>query len=706
MQTRDPCGPPQTVQDCLTLPPLPTSSHYHDGIFSSISSCSLPTRVDGDRDDFIDACGADSDSCLLHPRFRDREYPHDDPELVITSDDSSSESDDEYDLDSAFIGSPVHTTPSDWAYRVEGALHMVFEYVGPDPALAHRVLRVQTGPVSTASTLPNTQPSTLSGNSQVRPSPPVSTVRADDTRAFVRHVFCGGKGGGLWLRPVRTPDLGCYTANDPYSPIAGPTRLSQTQLNTSASKPYASHEDAHDDARDCYLPSALTCTALQRYVRPGSLVAVAPEFLDELAEQARPSRPEKRALVAGGIVRDQPYALMQPDLAKVFSPLSENPAGGEPGTRLPTSDLRTRKNATRTGECTDSVPALPTFYGKRPRASSQTGRTPSTVCVEVKPKAALTSVSRLVPVAVCDALDKFSTLAYALKNYSTRKPASRTGSGYGGVEPPSSPTRAPRYSPADLLSDDPARIARALDALRLRRAHSLRVFFDGEVALADDLNVDLFDGDRDAAYVDPMCTKAISAAAKVLAEERDAVFGVLDTQRRDYVDALGAEKIWNHLIDLLGGDEEASETAVWHAYFDEHYRPDIVEQVGVARRKLGYVDSAQARRMHSDEEVAKAEQFVETMSVEVSARVIADYMVAGVTKDCSIMISMSMQDATYKPEVDEDVVVLDDDDNTVCVYKLHVVDLDPKPVSKIKAWADRDRAQLAKRTGMVTATVY
>jgi hypothetical protein len=304
----------------------------------------------------------------------------------------------------------------------------------------------------------------------------------------------------------------------------------------------------------------------------------------------------------------------------------------------------------------------------------------TTVCVEVKPKAALTSISRLVPPAICAALEKFSASAYALEN------------------PPNPVSPLPRYAPADLLSCDPPRIAAALDALRRRRAHSLRVFRDGAVALADDLPISpSLHGDRDTAYAAPENRAAIDAAAVVLAAQPGVVLGILGTQRRDYVDALGAEKVYAHLVRACcGGDAAAAERAVWDAYFDQPGDdPPLDAAVADARARISYADSGEARRLHNDARFRAAEAAVANMCPRVAARVVADFMVASVVKDCSIMVSMSCRPPGYVAEPAESAVTLGD--GTVCLYRVSVVDLEPKPLSKLHAWAARDRGFVADR---------
>lgn len=573
-----------------------------------------------------------------------------------------------------FVADDSVQKSSEWTYRVEGALHMLFAYTGSNPFLKNHVLRLET-----------------SRNTK-------GTRRGlEEQYAFIRAVFCG-------------------------PPLA-------------------------------------------KFINPGLLLNVKERFLEELSNDAQPFRPERRAF-ASIVVEKIPLLLLQQDFARILNP---NPRKQSISTRSSASSCASRttlahmRQSVPSGVCMSSKepPELPPFVmslsnlshisslpSENPLQSSCMKTTSSaldgfcemTICVEVKPKAALTCVSRLVPEDVCNALDKFGTLGYALKNYTsplTSRKCMRCHSsdrdenlarfGLNGssakqlvssdedalqAESDSVSTVSqdsdfvdgctrcnagnddpPRYSPADLLSGEHCRILSALDALRRRRAHSLRVFYDGRVMLADDIPIDEEFASREEAFKSRYCEYAIKASARVLAKS-DFAFGILETQRLDYIDALGAEKVWSKLVRVCGGDERQAEAAVWNAYFiDEDSHPDIIDKVRIARTHLSYPSSAYAREHHCDDNVKKAENYLESLETEVAARILADFMISSVIKDCSVMVSMLVRSKDYVPSNADNYVTLDD--GSVCVYCVDIVDLEPKPVSKIRKWADRDRALMA-----------
>jgi Inositol-pentakisphosphate 2-kinase len=401
---------------------------------------------------------------------------------------------------------------------------------------------------------------------------------------------------------------------------------------------------------------------LAPYVAPGRVAAVPAPFRDALVDAAcrdaaRPARRRRRP---------------RKDARRSSSSSSASSSDGS-------------TSASSSDECDETAAAL-LMQTDCARIFSDPSSASSTLCVEVKPKAALTSVSRLVPPSICETLHKFSRSPYSIKN------------------PPNPVSPLPRYSPADLLSCDPARTAAALDALRARRAHSLRVFRDGAVALADDLPIPpTLYPTRDAAYTAPENRRAIAAAATVLADQPEVVVGILDTQRRDYVDALGAEKIYAHLVrDCCGGDDAEAERAVWDAYFAEPGSdPELDAAVAAARARISYENSSEARALHNDARFHAAEAAVAIMSAPVAARVIADFMIASVVKDCSLMVSMTIRPPGYKAPPSESAVTLDD--GAVCMYRVRVVDLEPKPLSKLRSWAARDRGFMADRVSAAAA---
>lgn len=594
--------------------------------------------------------------------------------------------------------------PSDWTYRVEGALHMLFAYTGSHPRLANKVLRLETSRTS-------------------------GKPRRDlhQQYEFTGAVFCLGP--------------------------------------------------------------------LKNFVHQGYLIAADEAFLRQLGHDAHPLRPLWRAH-ADIVVESAPSLLIQPDCARIFNPmpsrhtsslsssLSSSSSSSSfsssrympsaltapPGVTIAnhhgfsdiqlgnetwSADLKSRQshlsdlhpNSYSFNNSFDQTQPLQTSVSCDSQSVKSSlpslDLSPLTICVEVKPKAALTCVSRLVSTDICNALDKFGTLSYALKNYPStfteeactecrkKQQCDDCVQSQGGADTCSSrhdskddegsqhdfdiastssrdseclessfdcgcsANSPPRYCPADLLSGVHEKIASALDALRRRRAHSLRVFYDGRVFLADDIPIDGVFTSREEAYESSFCKSAIEASARALADSNFA-YGILETQRKDFIDALGAEKVWNRLVELHDGSEKDAEAAVWEAYFvrDETH-PELISKVEVARNHLSYPSSSYGRDYHSDELVQEAEEYLATIEPDVAARIIADFMVASVIKDCSVMVSMSMQPANYSPSQSESAVTLPN--GTVCVYRVEIVDLEPKPISKIRKWAARDRARAAQR---------
>jgi Inositol-pentakisphosphate 2-kinase len=406
---------------------------------------------------------------------------------------------------------------------------------------------------------------------------------------------------------------------------------------------------------DHHFVRAVLCQGpLRPFLMFGKLVSVTDNFIEDLIVQSAKLRPRHRS--RSSIFLPQRTVLLQADLANMFSPRG-------PLTRQ------------------------------------------STVCVEIKPKGGLTSISRLCPKALCDALYKFEKLFYAIKHYE--------------LVPAQNALDIPKYCPADLLSGEHSRIFYALEAVRLRKESGFRIFCGGEIAVADDLPIEVpvsalniglqgevspkhiygFDANdcprpstesiREYAYSSCLCKDAIVVVSKILAENSKVLGAILYEQGRDFIDSLGAEVLWDQLVENRGGCEDSAEYMVKEAYLSQGITAQLCEEVCRARQNLSYKDSREAMKLHCDENVQEAMAYVKNMSSEAISRVLADFLTAAVAKDCSLMISLSYRPADC--DIDPEHAFVRLDTGGVCNFAIHVVDIGPKPCSKIKNWARRDK---------------
>lgn len=140
---------------------------------------------------------------------------------------------------------------------------------------------------------------------------------------------------------------------------------------------------------------------------------------------------------------------------------------------------------------------------------------------------------------------------------------------------------------------------------------------------------------RDAAYDGVENRAAIAAAAEVLAVETGVVTGLRETRRRDYLDAIGAELVFEHLVEHCHrGDRTRAEAAVWQAYFADGGESDesleVEEAVRRIREAVCYADSRITREMHCTERYRDACRVVSEMPASGAARVVADFLVTSV----------------------------------------------------------------------------
>lgn len=405
--------------------------------------------------------------------------------------------------------------------------------------------------------------------------------------------------------------------------------------NQSTPDPARKQPDANLPSGHDFISAVFGTSSLAPYLLPSDTIQLEPSFLQGLVKQAEHLRPPHRKALRC-IPTNSVTAFLEKDLALLF--------------------------------------------GKQ------------TICVEVKPKYAFLSRSRLVDPVVCSALDKFGTPTYHVKNYGFR----------AGIVPQ---TDKKLYYPADVFSGDRSRLAQALEALRCERSRILRVFSSGALTAAaksvfkGELTFDAFDSDG--------CKAAIELAVDVLtAESKGCLDAVALFQQLDYIDNIGAETLWRRLVSLLG--EVAANKEVVKGYFARATRgndktsdeSDIL--FARAKETVAYRDASEAKTLHNEQLHGEAEQFADSLAPETLARMLSDFMVASVAKDCSIFLSMCPSGNAEAVDPDHSARITASDGQE-WIYAAHVIDLEPKSLGKIiSKWApvDRQRASEASATNM------
>lgn len=298
----------------------------------------------------------------------------------------------------------------------------------------------------------------------------------------------------------------------------------------------------------------------------------------------------------------------------------------------------------------------------------------NTLCLEVKPKCAVLMKSRLVHPSICASLSKFTELETHIRNFDGKaiREMRRNGT---------------LYNPSELMSGQESQIKRSLEILLASKSRWLRLMAHGNfVAATDQVANNL--PKKILSYDDLRCNLAISVASKALAQRPQCLDFLMRMQSLDYVDKLGLEAIWKRLMCLLGQDNAAG--LVWKCYLEAtslHSNgsdDDLIEW----KSMISYESPEEALRQHDIEKYRAATQVIETMPPTICARFVADAIMSGAAKDCSVLVSMAPVGDGAQVENHQTVT---DDRGIVWKFKIHVIDIGPKSLSKIRIWADMDR---------------
>ena len=348
--------------------------------------------------------------------------------------------------------------------------------------------------------------------------------------------------------------------------------------------------------------------------------------------------------------------------------------------RLPSSyvsDLLSRSRGNRPPRRVANTPTIPsTFATLNPDAALFFG--PNTILVEIKPKTARPSISKLIPPQIANLLCKYSSPPYHLKNYLL----------------PHNYVPSKAYHPSDLLSGCYQRATKAVNTLLQEKARGLRVFHNG--ILQSSL---------------PSYKNAIVAAMAALSVDQTAVKNIAQIQAMDVLDGIGAEIVLCHLKQLVGAGE--AERMI-HSYVQNGPRysvnSDKEEQYQEVVKDLSYNSPDEGMNIHCQREFQKAIDVAENLEAEDAARLLAEYLQASTAKDCSLLVALQRDD--WDTEKGKECSFEESKNKLECLnsvfsnnskwnYQIWVVDVAAKPLSKIeKKWGIEDRtraALLAKR---------
>ncbi|KAJ8901959.1 hypothetical protein NDN08_004161 [Rhodosorus marinus] len=252
-------------------------------------------------------------------------------------------------------------------------------------------------------------------------------------------------------------------------------------------------------------------------------------------------------------------------------------------------------------------------------------------CLELKPKYYLTARSRLLPPELSE---KYRTAFFEML----------FDRGAVGA-----------YNPADLLSGDRVRIARAVRELWENGHKWLKVFKDGKAFSS-------------RADIEAQIPSAILLEEGILAMEmnKELSDNIQNIQTKEYVDSYGAKLILDELLRRFNSDRGAIEEKLWNMYMNPEAMTSLPWEL------VAYETSAQANEQSSNESFTKAKEGLSELDDQTLLGFIAEYMIAAVAKDLSIMICLKQ------------------DETGAWQRSVNVVDLGVKGLDKVDEWFTRD----------------
>lgn len=281
---------------------------------------------------------------------------------------------------------------------------------------------------------------------------------------------------------------------------------------------------------------------------------------------------------------------------------------------------------------------------------------PATTLVEIKPKAALLSRSKLIPPNIAFPLRKYTIPPYHVKNYLLT---------HGCV-----PQRP--YFPSDLLCSDVPTVSSAISSLLTDQSRGLRVFHDGKLC--------------DPSHHLP----ELIAAAHAIVVDHECAKGILAVQAADVIDNIGAEIIMRHLIRRVG--QQQATKLLRRALYDVQRVSDYDE--------ITYASPVQAQEEHNLIEYDNALKAAQELPVPIAVELLAGFLQAAAAKDCSMMIALSK--ANEVEETAEGIVF--DVHRVRWIARLWVVDTDEKHLAKILGkWGVQDRQQSSILSNMASS---
>lgn len=273
------------------------------------------------------------------------------------------------------------------------------------------------------------------------------------------------------------------------------------------------------------------------------------------------------------------------------------------------------------------------------------------LCVEIKPKCGFLPSSRFISEgnAVKRSVSRFE-MHQALKLHQEQI------------------SELSKYDPLDLFSRSRERIRKAIKALYATPQNNFRVFLNGSLIYGNRGG-----GTKGTTFV---TSEAFENALEAVIQANK---GTRTTNFMQLVaDAVYTSGVLDRLLEVQKLDTLDIEGAI-HAYYNIMSQPcKLCDENGVSNRFTS---------LHS-------------IPLDESLKIVKDFLIAATAKDCSIMISFRPREEENDGSSSFNSICLESTKQTFD-YKVHFIDLDLKPLSKMEDYYDLDQKIVGCYTQMM-----
>ncbi|CAH2046635.1 unnamed protein product [Thlaspi arvense] len=220
-------------------------------------------------------------------------------------------------------------------------------------------------------------------------------------------------------------------------------------------------------------------------------------------------------------------------------------------------------------------------------------------------------------------------------------------------------TEVSGYDPLDLFSGSKSRVSEAIKALYSIPQNNFRVFLNGSLILGG--------SGESTGRTSPETAYALEDSLKGFVRSNDGLRTECFLQLVS--DAVYDSGVLDSLLEVQKLDKLDIEGAI-HCYYDVINHPcPICKESGPLKEEYS--------SLHA-------------LPLEESLKIVKEYMIAATAKDCSLMISFRLKNASWDSRPSCDALCLKSTNQTFD-YKVHFIDLSLKPLKRMEAYYKLDK---------------